>query len=45
MPVPRIRRLRRHRSRKGAQMLVALDRAAAEARPRPAQRTRVSLAK
>jgi hypothetical protein len=43
--MPRIRHFRRNRSRKLAQMLVALDRAAAEARPRPRQRARVSLAK
>jgi hypothetical protein len=39
------RRFRRDRSRELARMLVALDRAAAEVRPVPARKTRVSIAK
>jgi hypothetical protein len=39
------RRFRRNRSRELARMLVALDRAAAEVRPAPAQRTRMSIVK
>jgi hypothetical protein len=39
------RKFRRNRSRELARMLVALDRAAAEVRPAPVRRTRVSVAK
>jgi hypothetical protein len=39
------RRFRRNRSRDLARMLVALDRAAAEVRPVPARKARVSIAK
>jgi hypothetical protein len=39
------RKFRRNRSRELARMLVALDRAAADVRPVPVRRTRVSTAK
>jgi hypothetical protein len=45
MPVPLRRRFRRNRSRELARLLVALDRAAAEVRPAPVRKTRVSIAK
>jgi hypothetical protein len=45
MLVRRPRRFRRNRSRELARMLVALDRAAAEVRPVPVRKTRVSIAK
>jgi hypothetical protein len=45
MFVLRIRRFRRDPAREIARALVALDRAAAEARPRPRRRAGVSLVK
>jgi hypothetical protein len=45
MPVPFRRRFRRNRSRELVRILVALDRAAAEVRPVPVRKTRVSIAK
>jgi hypothetical protein len=45
MFVLRFRKFRRDPARELARALVALDRAAAEARPRPRRRTTVSIAK
>jgi hypothetical protein len=45
MPMPFTRRFRRNRTLKVARMLVALDRAAAEVRPVPVRKTRISTAK
>jgi len=45
MFVARIRKIRRNPAREIARALVALDRAAAEARPRPRRRAGVSIAK
>jgi hypothetical protein len=45
MFVLRIRRFRRNPALEIARVLVALDRAAAEARPRPRRRAGVSIAK